>query len=310
MRGFAPAPDLTRRAAAPYNPGMTRAIDHLVLCVRDLDAARDFYRRLGFTLTPPALHPWGTGNSLAQMQGSFLEILAVVEKGKIAPPPAGGFGFGWFNANFLEKREGFSMLVLQTQDAKADHAAFAASGLDAHPPFYFERKATLPGGGTATVAFTTAFVTDKRMPEAGFFTCQQHTPQYFWKPEYQKHANGAQGVVEIVMRAPDPAAFAPFFAGLQGRDAVRTGKGRLDVTLGGGSLSVLDPAGIAQRYPGMEFAGATDSPVFVGYRVAVPDLGAVEALLKKNGIVAQRIGDAVTIGPRDGFGAAIEFARA
>ena len=289
---------------------MTRAIDHLVLCVRDLDAARGFYRRLGFTLTPPALHPWGTGNSLAQMQGSFLEILAVVEKAKIAPPQPGGFGFGWFNAKFLESREGFSMLVLQTQDAEADHRAFVRAGLDAYPPFHFERKATLPDGGAATVAFTTAFVTHKQMPWAGFFTCQQHTPQYFWKPEYQKHDNGARGVVEIVMRAPDPAAFAPFFAGLQGRDAVGAGKGRLDVALGKGSLTMLDPAGIAQRYPGMEFAGAADSPAFVGYRVAVADLGAVEALLKKNGIVARRIGDAVAICPRDAHGAAIEFARA
>ena len=51
---------------------MNRAIDHLVLCVRDLEAARAIYRRLGFTLTPPARHPWGTGNSLVQLQGNFL----------------------------------------------------------------------------------------------------------------------------------------------------------------------------------------------------------------------------------------------
>ena len=286
---------------------MTRAIDHLVLCVLDLEAARGFYRRLGFTLTPPALHPWGTGNSLAQMQGSFLEILAVVDKAKIAPPKPGEFGFGRFNANFLENREGFSMLVLQTGDARADRQAFARAGLDTYPVFDFERKAKQPDGSEARVAFSLAFATHKGMPQAAFFTCQQHSPQYFWKPEYQTHANGAVNVTEVVMRAPDPLAFAPFFAGLQGKDAVRTGKNRLDVQLGKGSLTLLDPAGIAARYPGMEFAGATDSPVFVGYRVAVADPGAVEALLEKNGIAARRIGDALTIDPRDAHGAAIEF---
>ena len=289
---------------------MNRAIDHLVLCVRDLDAARGCYRRLGFTLTPPALHPWGTGNVLAQMHGSFLEILAVVDKAKIAPPLPGAFSFGRFNASFLEKREGFSMLVLQTRDARADRQAFARAGLDTYPAFDFERKARQPDGSEARVAFSLAFATHRDMPEAAFFTCQQHSPQYFWKPDYQKHANGAVGVTEVVMRAPDPASFAPFFAGLQGKDAVRSGKGRLDVQAGDGKIVVLDMAGIAQRFPGMEFAGAQDSPVFAGYRVAVADLGAVEKLLGKNGIAATRIGGALTINPRDAYGTAIEFARA
>ena len=47
---------------------MVDGIDHLVLCVRDLERARDLYRRLGFTLTPPARHPFGTGNSLVQFE--------------------------------------------------------------------------------------------------------------------------------------------------------------------------------------------------------------------------------------------------
>jgi len=54
------------------------------------------------------------------------------------------------------------------------------------PVFDFSRQAALPGGGEATVAFSLAYVTDGRMPEIAFFTCQQHAPQYFWKPEYQK----------------------------------------------------------------------------------------------------------------------------
>jgi catechol 2,3-dioxygenase-like lactoylglutathione lyase family enzyme len=289
---------------------MNRGIDHLVLCVRDLDAARAFYRRLGFTLTPKALHPWGTGNSLAQLRGSFLEILAVAEPAKIARPAPGGFSFGWFNASFLKKREGFSMLVLQTQDAAADHRAFAAAGLEAFPPFHFERQARLPDGAQATVAFTTAFVADKRMPEAGFFTCQQHAPQHFWKPEYQRHDNGALGVTEAVMRAPDPAAFAGFFAGMQGKDAVQASPGRIEARAGEGKITLLDPAGVASRYPGMAFAGPADSPVFVGYRVKVADLAAAAALLKKNAVPHLRRGQVLTVGPREAFGAAVEFAEA
>ena len=55
-----------------------RGIDHVVLCVRDLEAARAAFQHLGFTLTPHAVHPFGTGNSLVQLQGCFIELLTVV----------------------------------------------------------------------------------------------------------------------------------------------------------------------------------------------------------------------------------------
>ena len=41
------------------------------------------------------------------------------------------------------------------------------------------------------VAFSLAFTSDARMPEAGFFTCQHHFPENFWRLEYQRHQNGA-----------------------------------------------------------------------------------------------------------------------
>lgn len=289
---------------------MSRAIDHLVLCVRELDAARAFYARLGFTLTPRAQHPWGTANFLAQLQGNFLEILTVADRARIPPARTGEFSFGRFNADFLAKRQGFSMLVLQSADARADQAAFAKAGLDTYPPFDFERQATLPDGGTARVAFSLAFVTHPKMPQAAFFCCQQHAPQYFWKPEYQKHQNGALSVAEAVMRAPDPAVFADFFARMQGKQAVSKGRGSLEARAGEGKIAVLDEAGIARRYPGMEFGGDAGSPAFVGYRIAVGDLGAAEALLGKNGVPVKKREGALIVDPADAFGAAIEFAAA
>jgi catechol 2,3-dioxygenase-like lactoylglutathione lyase family enzyme len=97
-----------------------RPLDHLVLCVRDLDAARASYERLGFTLTPKASHPFGTGNSLVQLHGNFLELLAVVDRRLITPVEPGGFAFAAFNERFLAAREGMSMLVF----ASSPRAAF------------------------------------------------------------------------------------------------------------------------------------------------------------------------------------------
>jgi catechol 2,3-dioxygenase-like lactoylglutathione lyase family enzyme len=57
-----------------------RAIDHVVLAVRNLDRAAQTYQKLGFTLTPRAMHEdrMGTSNRLAQFGGmNFIELLEV-----------------------------------------------------------------------------------------------------------------------------------------------------------------------------------------------------------------------------------------
>jgi hypothetical protein len=286
---------------------MRRAIDHLVLPIGDLGAARETYRRMGFTLTPTAHHPWGTANSLVQLQGNFLELLAVAEPGKIPAPAPGQFSFGAFSQAFLKKRQGLSMLVFQSADARRDQAEFAARGLETYAPFDFSRQAKLPDGGTATVAFSLAFVTDPRMPDAAFFTCQQHAPQYFWKPEYQRHANGARRVVEVVMLANAPGEFADFFGKLAEPEAVSRSEGALTVTLDGGTLSILDATRLGARFARTRLRDILRKPYFVGFSIAVEDLDVVEGILKRNGITATRTGDHVQIAAENAFGVVIEF---
>lgn len=286
---------------------MNRAIDHLVLPVADLDAARETYRRMGFTLTPTARHPWGTANSLVQLQGNFLELLAVAESEKIPTPAPGQFSFGAFNQAYLKKRQGLSMLVFQSEDARRDQAEFAARGLETYAPFDFSRQAKLPDGSEATVAFSLAFATDPRMPDAAFFTCQQHAPQYFWKPDYQRHANGARRVTEVVMLANTPNEFADFFGKLVEPPAVSQSEGALTVTLDGGTLSILDATRLAARFPGIRLRDILRKPYFAGYSVAVDELEVAEDILERNGIAAMRAGDRLQIAAEHAFGAVIEF---
>jgi catechol 2,3-dioxygenase-like lactoylglutathione lyase family enzyme len=287
-----------------------RGIDHLVLTVRDLEAARRTYMRLGFTLTPRAEHPFGTGNSLVQLQGNFLELLTVVDPAKITPATAESFSFGGFNQDFLGRREGFSMLVFESGDAEADRADFARAGLRGYKPFRFERKARLPDGSQAIVAFSLAFATDTRIPEAAFFVCQQHAPQYFWKPEYQRHANGAVAVSEVVMVAAEPAALKDFFAGLQGPEAVSVEDGALAVSTARGRITVLPPDQAEERFPGLPLAGAPDSPHFVGYRIAVRDLDGLRMRFDASDVQYRSMGGAVQLAPAIGYGTFIEFGSA
>jgi len=285
-----------------------RGIDHLVLCVRDLEAARRFYGRLGFTTTPPALHPFGTGNSLVQLQGNFIELLSVVEPERITAQAPGQFSFGAFNRNFLARRQGMSMLVFQSGDARRDQQEFAAKGLTTYDPFDFSREATLPDGSTVTVGFSLAFVTDPRMPEAAFFVCQQHAPEHFWKPDYQQHANGAQAVTEVLMIAETPAAFAELFGALQGPPNVSGGEGSLSVATALGRITLLDPARFAARFPGEPDQEPPATPRLVGYRVTVADLDRNRALLRQASVDFRSENDRIWIPSAEAFGTVIEIA--
>jgi catechol 2,3-dioxygenase-like lactoylglutathione lyase family enzyme len=285
-----------------------RGIDHLVLCVRDLEAARRRYRALGFTTTPIASHPWGTANSLVQLQGNFLELLAVAEPEKIAPHGERSFSFGAYNRDFLAAREGLSMLVFQSRDARADQQEFADKGLSDFAPFDFSRRARLPDGSEATVAFSLAFVARPELPEAVFFTCRQHAPEYFWKPEFQSHPNGARLVSEVIMTAPDPTSLHTLFAGLQGPDAVTEGPDGLEVATALGLVSVLTPQAFAARFPGCETAAGPETPRFAGFRIEVGDLKSAAALWRDAGLVPRTGRDGCYLAPEEAFGVTIEFA--
>jgi hypothetical protein len=282
-----------------------RPLDHLVLAVCDLAAAQASYIRLGFTLTPKALHPFGTANSLVQLQGNFLELLTVADRNLIQAPTPGNFSFAAFNERFLQSREGLSMLVFASDDARRDQTAFAASGLDTYAPFDFSRLAKLPDGSEVTVGFSLAFVTDRRMPEAAFFVCQQHAPQYFWKAEYQRHRNGALTVAEIVMVADEPASLAELFTKLQPNGRIDRSGATLSVATSRGGISVLDPDIYAARF-GERPAGPT-TPHFAAFRVAVRDLAVAETVLRDAAVPYRRWSGGLGIASGANFGVALEF---
>ena len=246
--------------------GSGRAIDHIAVAVRDLDAAAAAYEAQGFTLTPRAQHPWGTANRLIQLsRGNFIELLEIDRPDMLPPhdpaatPPR--FSFGAFNRDYLRRREGMAMLVLAGSDSRADVARFSAAGLDTYAPFDFECEAPLPDGSMAKVAFSLAFASHPAMPHAGFFTCHSHYPENFWKPAYMSHANGAQEMVEAVLVAADPEALAGFLTGFCD-GAARPVDGGIAVSCGAHALTVLTPVAARARYPALTFDPAL-GPQFV-----------------------------------------------
>lgn len=230
-----------------------RAIDHIVVAVEDLDAAARRYEALGFTLTPRASHPdhMGTANRLAQFKGrNFIELLEVDRPDGVAPhdftavPPR--FTFGAHNKAFLQRRHGMSMLVFAGNDSRADLRAFQDAGIQTYAPFDFERRATLPDGEKVTVGFSLVFATSPAMPEIAFFTCHNRFPQYFWKPDYQVHANGAQAIAAAYLVAARPQEHRVFMEKLLGAPAADVDGGLALAGPHGQEVLVLEPARIAE----------------------------------------------------------------
>lgn len=249
-------------------------IDHIVVALRDLAKTAAAYERLGFTLTPRAEHPpsMGTANRLAQFAGrNFIELLEVDRPAGQIPfdltqqPPR--FGFGVQNRRFLERRQGISMLVLASDDARGDLARVTASGATTYAPVDFERRARLPDGQEVTVAFSLAFATDPAMPELAFFFCQQHFPEHFWKAQYQRHANGAEGIRKLWLVADAPETHGAFLATLIG-GAVSTVPGGIAVACAEGQeLRVLTPAAIRAIAPD-GVPEPRNGPAFAGIEIA------------------------------------------
>jgi hypothetical protein len=283
---------------------MPRRLDHLVVCVRDLAQAALDWQTLGFSLTPTGVHPFGTSNRLAMFGNNFLELLAVTDAAAVPPAVSGRFSFAAHNQDFLATGEGMSMLAMHSDDAHADAARFEAARIGAYAPFDFGRDAVLPGGGAARVAFSLAFATDPAMPGIAFFTCQQrHPPELFWKPEYQRHPNGALRVIEVVMSAPEPAKHRRFLEHIT-EGTAELGPGRLMVGARGDQITVLGPAEMARRLPGL---ADTMSPRFCAARVAVADLDATKRTLKNNGVGFEVIGAVLLVPPAASHGLALEF---
>jgi len=222
---------------------MLRGLDHVVVAVRDLDAAGKAYGALGFTVTPENRHAWGTANRLIQLDGFFIELLSVAEPDKITEPAGNRFSFGAFNRDFLKEREGASMLVLDSTGADRDRADFQRVGLHLYDPFSFERVANLADGSTAKVAFDLTLVGERLSPGIGYFTCHNKYPENFWKPDFQRHANGAADIKAVYMIAADPSDHHEFLGGFTGQREMRATSLGLELLTARGKIGVLSPQG-------------------------------------------------------------------
>ena len=280
---------------------MTRAIDHLVLASKDLDAVGAAYRRLGFLVGGRNRHPWGTENHIVQLEGSFLELIGLAADFEPLGMDDPAASFGNTLARFLDTREGLAMVALQSFDAIEDARHFAAAGVGLGRTLHFSRTAEAADGTRREVAFTTAFALDPDQPTAEFFVCQHHRPENFWNPALQRHPNGARSLAGIVMVAEQPADRTSLLAELFGPGSVRASDVGVAVRAGPQSVEVMTPGRFRSIF------GTDPGERLAAYRIFVESTEAVRRFLNVMGSPYAAEGQRIVVPPALARGVTISF---
>ncbi len=275
-------------------PTDPRPIDHVVIAgPRPRRGAGRRIARLGFTLTPVARHPFGTANSLVQLHGSYIELLAVADPALIPEPVEGRYSFAAFNRDFLKRREGPSMLALQSADAAADLADFEANDLPTlRAGSSFQRLARTPEGRRPRGRLLGDLHLRRADPRRGLLHLPAPQPRPLLVAGISASARTARRSIDaVVMAARDPADYHIFFTHFTGQHDMRSDSLMVSFDTGGGKVEIVH-AGSGEGDVGVE-VGPSPKPHFIALRIATTDLAAAAVRLKGNGIpFVERMGPA------------------
>ena len=109
---------------------MFTRIDHVMICMPELNQGIAQYRRLGFNVHPGGIHPGkGTHNAIALNQEDYIELLAVRDPAELRAAATPG---SWQDGleRFIAAGGGIRYVILQSDDLAADVAAMRARGVD------------------------------------------------------------------------------------------------------------------------------------------------------------------------------------
>ena len=174
-------------------------IDHVLIAVRDLDAAKDTFERLGFKVTPEGRHPGrGTSNRLVVFGEEYLELISVHDpEGDLFRPNL---------PSFLDAREGLFIFSMGTGDVYERVCSVRSAGVLITDPVKGSRQA---GDGTAAYSWTQAEIAPEEMPGSQtFFIQHDHTieERYTEPPDPTNHPNGVLGISSLSLAVKDADA--------------------------------------------------------------------------------------------------------
>jgi catechol 2,3-dioxygenase-like lactoylglutathione lyase family enzyme len=220
---------------------MLTRIDHVMICVPDLQQSIDTYTRLGFNVSPGGVHPGqGTHNAIAFHEEDYLELLSVRDRDEyLAGHPGGGL------LEFLAQGGGFRYIAVQSDNLVADVAQMRQRGVDVSDPSEGARQTP-----TGQVLRWKAATLGPRHPLPIFFI-EHLTPLSERRQAAQAgtHPNGVLRADRVYIAVADVAAAAQTYSHVLGMPAPKIQHGaviKADMAvfdLGPTGLTVAQPAG-------------------------------------------------------------------
>ena len=212
-------------------------LDHAVVDVRDeIDEAEALFRRLGFALQNRGHHTLGTSNHLAVFNTNYLELL------------------GWQRGAKLERPDiqryptGLGGLVFNADDADTVAATFTNLGLPAQPPRSFSRPVTLNNGARLEARFRTVNFDYGTFGWMRTYFCEHFTPELVWRPEWQRHPNGAVDIVRVVIQAARPHRLGTLFASMFGEAQTRLDGETCIVQARDATIEIMQPDDVQKLF--------------------------------------------------------------
>ncbi|MBO3760237.1 VOC family protein [Ciceribacter sp. L1K22] len=285
-----------------------RAIDHLVLPVVSIEAARARHAALGFTVAADARHPFGTENACVFFaDGTYLEPLGVASREECeAAAKAGNVFVARDQAFRFRCGEGLSGIAITTNDAVDDDVRYREAGLSAGAILEFSRPVRMPDGSESRASFRLTFAADLRAPDFFLFNCERIDPLPADRGSLTVHQNGATGIRSVVVVEENPSDFQYLFEAAFDSREIGANSFGIDLLAGGTRVEVMTPVGALAHY-GLNAAGAERGLRGRAVVFACGDLGVTERGLVANGVAFERRGNRLSVHAAPGQGVTYIF---
>ncbi len=217
-------------------------IDHVIVGVRNLEEARETWRRLGFTVSPRGRHiDQPTGNYCVMFAADYIELLGIADAAAAAAHRLG---------DFLKWREGLMGVAFAPfGDSAEAYAALSERGLHPSAPRPLARAIELPEG-SAQPRFSLVALPAEETPGLDSFLCSHLTPELMRRPEWLEHANGATRLNAVYVLVENTAPLLPAYDRLFGIGQVTTTDALAAVHVGRHCLFFSTPDDFETMHPG------------------------------------------------------------
>lgn len=263
---------------------MFTRIDHVMICVPDLQRGIEQYRNLGFNIYPGGDHPGkGTHNAIAFNADDYIELLAIRDAAEqqAATRTPGTTAAGL--AQFIAAGGGIRYVVLQSDDLSADVAAMRSRGVDVSDVSDASRRT--PQGEELRWR---AAVPGPKNPLPIFFI-EHLTPLAARRkqlPIAANHPNGAYAIERAYIVTHDAEASAAIYANVLGVPQPQLVKGTVVMAnmavfqVGANGLGIVQPYAAGPAAQALERRGP--GPFQALYRTS--SMGAAARWIESHGM--------------------------